>query len=163
MGGMRIAAPFGLAVALAVAALTIAPRGFEAQSLLASRDDPVALADHALARSFDAAVAAREIDGALAANDIDLAQSFLELARDRNVPVDRALAEKVEQAGTARVQRSLESFARGFVAGEELPDTCQFLGCDQCAFRVGSGIQQFEARVPLAVSRAPDVIECLAQ
>ena len=33
-------------------------------------------------------IAAREIDAALAADDADLAVSFLELARDRNVPVD---------------------------------------------------------------------------
>ena len=81
-----------MAVASAIAALTLAPRAFEAGFLLSAQDDPVALADHAVARSFDATVAAREIDAALAANDADLAQSFLDLARDRNVPVDPALA-----------------------------------------------------------------------
>ena len=80
MTGARIAVPLGVAVALAIATLTLAPRAFEAGFLLSSRDDPVALADHAVARSFDATVAAREIADALAANDADLAKSFLDLA-----------------------------------------------------------------------------------
>ena len=98
MTGARIALPLGAAVALAIAALAIIPRGLDADQLLSEQDDPVALADRAIARSFDAPVAAREIEAALAANDADLAQSFLDLARDRSVPVDPALAEKVERA-----------------------------------------------------------------
>jgi hypothetical protein len=120
MTGARIAVPLSLAVALAITALALTPRGFEAEALLAAQQDPVALADYAIARKLDAAVAAREISAALAANDPDLAQSFLELARDRDVPVERALAEKVAAAnsGAATAQRSLESFARGLVTGE---------------------------------------------
>jgi hypothetical protein len=116
----RIAVPLALAVASAFAALAAAPRAVEAQFLLAAEDDPAALADHAVARSFDAAVAAREIDAALAANDPDLAMSFLALARERNLPIDPTLAEKVERAnaGLAIAVRSLGSFARGLVAGE---------------------------------------------
>ena len=120
MTGARIAAPLTVAVALAIGALTLAPRAFEAGFLLSSRDDPVALADHAVARSFDATVAAHEIEGALAANDPDLANSFLDLARDRNVPVDAALAAKFDtaNAGAASAARSVESFARGLITGE---------------------------------------------
>src|SRR5437016_818507 len=91
----RIAVPLALAVAFAFAA---APRAFEAQFLLAAQDDPAALADHAVARAFDADAAAREIDAALAADDADLAISFLDLARERNLPIHPALAEKVERA-----------------------------------------------------------------
>lgn len=120
MTGARIAVPLGLAVALAIAALAIAPRGFDAGKLLAMQDDPVALADRAIGRSFDAATATREINAALAANDADLAQSFLELARERNVLVDPALTAKVEaaNAGTAVAARSVESFAHGLITGE---------------------------------------------
>src|SRR5690242_9972375 len=98
MTGARIAVPLGLAVALGLAALTLAPAGFDAEALLGARDDPVAIADRAVARKFDAAVAAREISAALTAGDADLAQSFLELARERKVAVDDALAAKVEAA-----------------------------------------------------------------
>ena len=90
MTGARIALPLALAVALGVAALTIAPLGFEAESLLAAQDDPVALADRAIAHSFDAAAATREINAALLANDPDLAKSFLELARDQCAGRSRA-------------------------------------------------------------------------
>ena len=116
----RIALPLALAVASASAALAVAPSAFEAHVLLAAQDDPVALADHAVARSFDAAVAAREIDAALAAGDADLARSFLELARERDVLVDPALVEKVAlaNAGVATAKRSLGSFARGLIIGE---------------------------------------------
>jgi len=114
----RIAVPVVFALALGTAAFTLAPRALEAQWLIAAQDDPVALADRAVARTFDAAVAAREIDAALAAGDADLAASFLELARHRDLPVDPALAQRVAAANAASATRSLGSFARGFVAGE---------------------------------------------
>src|SRR5438067_5899032 len=120
MTGPRIAVPLGLAVALGIAALAIAPRAYEAQWLLAAQDDPAALADYAVARSFTAATAEREINAALAANDADLAKSFLDLARDHKVRVEPALAEKVEVAvaDAASTSRSLQSFARGLITGE---------------------------------------------
>ncbi len=116
----RIALALALAVASAIAAFAVAPSAFEAHVLLAAQDDPVALADHAVARSFDPAIAAREIDAALAAGDADLARSFLDLARERDVPVDPDLAEKVTlaNAGVATAKRSLGSFARGLITGE---------------------------------------------
>ena len=80
----------------------------------------MALADHAVAHALTAAVAQREIDAALAADDADLAQSFLDLAREQNLPVDAALAEKVRLASVeaASAARSIGSFARGLVTGE---------------------------------------------
>jgi hypothetical protein len=109
-----------LAVVWAAAGIAIAPRAIEAGNLLARQDDPIALADHAVAGSLNAQVAAGEIDAALAADDADLARSFLELARETNIPVDPELAERVERAnaGAAATVRSLENFARGVVTGE---------------------------------------------
>ena len=120
MTAARIAVPLALAVAFALAARAAAPRAFEAQFLLAAQDDPAALSDHAVAHSFDAAVAAREIDAALAADDPDLAMSFLALARERDLPVEPALADRVERANArlATAARSFGSFARGLVVGE---------------------------------------------
>ena len=120
MTPVRIIVPLILAVACAIAVLAIGPRAFEAQGLLAAQDDPAALADYAVARSFDATVAGREIDAALAADDAELALSFLELAREQNVPVDPTLVEKVERANAklAVAARSFGSFARGLVVGE---------------------------------------------
>jgi hypothetical protein len=120
MHGSRIALPLGAAVALAIAALTVVPRGIEAETLLMAQDDPVQLTDHALARSFNADVARREIEAALQAGDADLAQSFLDLARDRNVAVDPALVARIEDANStsAAAKRAAGSFAQGFIIGE---------------------------------------------
>src|SRR5260370_39021425 len=83
---------FRLAVGLALCAAWTVPRGLEAGRALTARDDPAALTDLALDRRFDAAVADREIRAALAAGEPELAQSFLELARDRAVAIDPGLA-----------------------------------------------------------------------
>jgi hypothetical protein len=120
MTGARIAVPLGLAVALGIAALAIAPRAFEAQWLLAAQDDPAKLADRAVARSISAPVVEREINAALAANDADLAKSFLDLAQDSNVAVDPELAQKVKTASeeASGAAHSVGSFVSGLVTGE---------------------------------------------
>jgi hypothetical protein len=120
MTGARIAVPLGVAVALAVAALAVLPGAYEAGRLISFQDDPVAVADHAVARSLNRSVAEREITAALAANDVDLAQSFVDLAHDNQVTIDPALSERVRlasaEAGT--VLHSVNSFARGLFTGE---------------------------------------------
>jgi hypothetical protein len=120
MIGSRIGLPLGLACACAIAAFTVVPRGIEAEALLYAQDDPALLADHQLKRAFNSTVAAREIEAALAADDIDLAQSFLDLARDRNVPVDPALVARIEEAksATATAARAATRFGRGLITGE---------------------------------------------
>jgi hypothetical protein len=120
MTGVRIVVPLGLAVAFAIAALAILPHAFEAQGLLSIADDPAALSDRAVAQSFNAEVAAREISAALEANDVDLAQSFLDLARDKEMPVEAELAARVEAASVqaSGAVRSIESFAHGLITGE---------------------------------------------
>jgi hypothetical protein len=74
----------------------------------------------ALDRSFNATVAAREIEAALGADDPELAQSFVELARDRGVALDPGLVARVEQGTTtaATTARHAGHFVRGFVTGE---------------------------------------------
>ena len=107
-------------VAFAIGALFLVPLGLEAESILATEDDPAAIADRALAKSFDAAVATREIEAALAANDADLAKSFVELAQERGVAIPPALSHQVttavERANSAAAHA--ESFARGLITGE---------------------------------------------
>jgi hypothetical protein len=120
MTGWRTALPLGAAFFCAFAAFVVVPRGFEAQSLLLAQNDPALLADYALDRSFDAAVAAREIEAALAAGDPDLAKSFRDLARQRNVPVDPVLDARIEAATstTATAARAAGTFGRGLITGE---------------------------------------------
>src|SRR5438105_15569254 len=90
---IRLSLP--LVGALALAAWLIVPQGFAVARWLAAEDDPVALSGLALDKAFDAQVARREIEAALTAGDVELAQSFVALAEERNVPVDPALAARV--------------------------------------------------------------------
>ncbi len=106
----------GLFAALAVYAV---PRGIVAHDALAMADDPVRIADHALAAKFNSAVATREIKAALADNDADLARSFVDLAVERHVTLDPVLTAKVNAATAeaSSTRHTLVSFARGFVTG----------------------------------------------
>lgn len=116
----RIAPALMLMAALAGAAVIVIPRGIDAQALLAVQDDPAGIADRELDKTFSADLATREIEAALAAKDADLAKSFLDLANDRHLAVDPALAAKVsaavEEAGSTSA--ATESFARGLITGE---------------------------------------------
>src|ERR1700730_7276594 len=75
------------AILFAGAAFVVIRGGMEARARLAV-DDPVQISDRALDRVFNRDVAEREIRVALTAGDMDLAQSFVELAADRNVAID---------------------------------------------------------------------------
>jgi hypothetical protein len=118
---LRLKIRLGVAIALglAVAALWVLPRAIDAGRTLAAQDDPVKLSDLALDRGFDASVAEREIRAALDGNDPELAQSFVELARDRGVTVDPALVAKADAAMQAwsSFGSTAWRFARGFFAG----------------------------------------------
>jgi hypothetical protein len=108
------------AIACGVAALIIVPRGIEAESVLAIEDDPVQITERGLEQTLNPELIRREIEAALAAKDADLAKSFVELAQDRGIAVDPALAEKVTSA-VAEANSSahmMQTFARGFITGE---------------------------------------------
>jgi len=113
----RIGAVLAVAALLAVSAAYSVPRAAEA---IAGLDDPARIAGHALENRFDAVAAQREIGAALAARDADLAQSFVDLAANRQVPLDALLVERVKSAAAeaATTRHKAESFARGFVSGE---------------------------------------------
>src|SRR5215470_802163 len=115
----NIALGLVLAAALAIAGAWTLPRAVEAGRTLAAHDDPAQLADLALACGFDTAVAEREIWAALAGNDPELAQSFIELGRERGVTIDPDLAAKTE--ADMEVWSSFGStawrFTRGFFVG----------------------------------------------
>jgi hypothetical protein len=108
------------AIGCGVAALIAVPRGIEAESIIATGDDPVKITDRGLDQAINPGLLQREIESALAANDADLAKSFVDLAQDRRVDVDPALMEKVTAAVAAASSsaHAAETFARGFVTGE---------------------------------------------
>jgi len=109
-----------LAALLAAAAAYVVPRGIDAQSALASEDDPAQIAERALDEKFSVTVAEQEINAALANKDADLAKSFVDLAADRHVALDPALTEKVNVAvaDAQSATHAAQSFAYGLVEGE---------------------------------------------
>jgi hypothetical protein len=104
-----------LATLFAIAAALFLRGGIDAHQRLATADDPVAVTDRALAASFDRDIAEREIRNALAAGDIDLAQSFVALAAEHNVPIDPALPSQVKE--TEADQHTFTNTAGRFVHG----------------------------------------------
>jgi hypothetical protein len=105
----------------ALAVLPLARAAFDAAEQLAAADDPAALSERALDRvGFDQSVAEREIRSALAAGDPDLAQSFLDLASERGVRIDAALAGRVEEARSRAVSPTGTAgrFLHGLWTGE---------------------------------------------
>lgn len=95
----------------------VAPHAREAGAILAAQDDPAALSELKL----DAALAKDErlvqdnIEAALSAGDADLADSFVALARDRNIALPDDLLSQVSDA--VKEQNSTSHFARRFATG----------------------------------------------
>lgn len=95
----------------------VAPQAREAGAILAARDDPAALSElklDALLRQNDHLVQ-DNIEAALAAGDADLADSFVALARDRNIALSDDLLSRVSDA--VKEQNSTSHFAKRFATG----------------------------------------------
>jgi hypothetical protein len=112
-------ARFGTAVAgmlvCAITCLLLWPHARDAGAILAAQDDPADLADLQINSALRNNQVELHIEAALAANDADLANSFVELARDRNLAVSDEFARRVSDAVTE--QSSTSHFARRFVTG----------------------------------------------
>src|SRR3984885_9285967 len=111
----------GVAVC-AVACAVAWPRARDAGAILAAQDDPVALSDaqiNSALRNNQSAVSqsavAENIEAALAANDADLANSFIDLASAKNIPVTDELSGRVRDA--VAEAGSTSHFAKGFASG----------------------------------------------
>jgi hypothetical protein len=98
------------------------PYARNAGQLLAAQDDPVALSaiqvDSALRNTQN--IIGDETEAALKDNDSDLAESFLDLAREKNVSVPNELTQKVSDA--VAEENSSSHFARRFASGLVIGD-----------------------------------------
>ncbi|MDX3968005.1 MAG: hypothetical protein QHD01_15560 [Bradyrhizobium sp.] len=95
----------------------VAPHAREAGAILAAQDDPSALSElklDALLRQNDRLVQ-DNIEAALAAGDTDLADSFVALARDRDIALPDDLLNRVGDA--VKVENSTSHFAKRFATG----------------------------------------------
>lgn len=95
----------------------VAPQAREAGAILAAQDDPAVLSElklDALLRQNDRLVQ-DNIEAALAAGDADLADSFVSLARDRNIALTDDLLSRVSDA--VKAENSTSHFAKRFATG----------------------------------------------
>ena len=106
----------GVAVCVIACAL-LWPRARDAGAILAAQDDPAALSDVQLNAALrnNQAVIEQNIETALAAEDADLANSFVDLAREKNIPVNDELSRRV--AAAIVEANSSSHFAKRFATG----------------------------------------------
>ena len=103
--------------ACAVACALVWPHARDSWSILAAQDDPAELADVQINSALrdSQKLIAENIEAALAEGDADLANSFVELAKDKNIALDDDLSKRVSDAVVE--QNSPTHFARGFATG----------------------------------------------
>src|SRR6476660_216364 len=106
----------GMAVCATAFAL-LWPHARDAGAILAAQDDPAALSGLQLNSALrnNGAVVAENIEAALAASDPDLANSFADLAREKNIPVSDELSLRVSNA--VAEHNSTSNFAKRFATG----------------------------------------------
>src|SRR6266550_1948950 len=106
----------GVAVC-AIACALLWPRARDAGAILAAQDDPAALSDVQLNAALrnNRAVIEQNVETALAAEDADLANSFVDLAREKNIPVNDVLSRRVAEAVVE--ENSSSHFAKRFATG----------------------------------------------
>src|ERR1700722_14050916 len=97
----RIGSALAATAVCALACVALWPHARDAIAVLAAQNDPAELSDlqlnSALRNSQN--IVNENIEAALAANDADLANSFVELAREKNIPLDDELPRRVSEAG----------------------------------------------------------------
>ena len=111
----------GLAVAgmvlSAVACAALWPHARDAGAILAAQNDPAELSDLQLNSALrnNRTVIEQNIEAALAANDTDLANSFVDLAGEKNISLPDELSRRVGDA--VAEANSSSHFARRFASG----------------------------------------------
>src|SRR6202166_2073279 len=106
----------GMAVSAAVW-LALWPHTRDAGAILAAQNDPAALSDLQLNSALrnNRAVIEQNIEAALAANDADLANSFVDLAVEKNISLPDELSRRVRDA--VAEANSTSHFAKRFASG----------------------------------------------
>ena len=117
MRGARLVLALAGVVASAAACTLLWPHARDSAAVLAAQDDPAQLSDLQINSALrnNQSLVADQIERALASGDSDLAASFVELAKEKNVPVSDELSGKVRDAVTEA--GSASHFAKGFATG----------------------------------------------
>jgi hypothetical protein len=110
----------GMAVSAAVC-VALWPHARDAGAILAAQNDPAELSDLQLNSALrnNRAVIEQNIEAALAANDADLANSFVDLAGEKNISLPEELSRRVRDAvaETNSTSHFAKRFASGLVTG----------------------------------------------
>jgi len=117
MKWLRISTALAGIAACSFMLVQVAPHAREAGAIFVAQDDPAALSElklDTLLRQKDRLVQ-DQIEAALTAGDADLADSFVALARDRNIALPDDLLVRVNDA--VRTENSTAHFAKRFAAG----------------------------------------------
>jgi hypothetical protein len=117
MKWLRISTALGGIAACSFMLMQVVPHAREAGAILAARDDPAVLSElrlDALLRQNDHLVQ-DNIEAALASGDANLANSFVELARERNIALPDDLLSRTADA--VKEENSTAHFARRFATG----------------------------------------------
>jgi hypothetical protein len=114
---LRIGAAMTGMAGCAVACALLWPHARDAGAILAAQDDPAQLSDirlnSALRNTPD--IVAQNVEAALAAGDADLANSFVELAAAKSIPLSEDLSRRVTEA--VAEESSASHFAKRFATG----------------------------------------------
>lgn len=117
MKWLRISSALTGIAACSLVLAQVAPHAREAGAILAAQNDPAVLSelklDTALARNDR--LVQDNIEAALSAGDADLADSFVALARDRNIALPDDLLSRVSDA--VKTENSTSHFAKRFATG----------------------------------------------
>ncbi|MDA9438532.1 hypothetical protein XH98_05205 [Bradyrhizobium sp. CCBAU 51745] len=117
MKWLRISFALAGIAACSLVLAQVAPHARQAGAILAAQDDPAALSelklDEALANNDR--LVQDNIEAALRAGDADLADSFVVLARDRNIALPDDVLSRVSDA--VKIENSTSHFAKRFATG----------------------------------------------
>ena len=117
MKRLRLGLAVGGMALSAAACVALWPHARDAGAILAAQNDPAELSDLQLnsALRSNRAVIEQNIEAALAANDADLANSFVDLAGEKNISLPDELSQRVRDA--VAEANSTSHFAKRFASG----------------------------------------------
>jgi len=117
----QICSALALTMVSGAALFVVWPHARNAGQILAAQDNPVELSDIRLAAALkdSPGIVGDQIEAALAARDAGLAQSFVDLAAEKNIALPAGLSQRVSEAVSEESSSShfASSFAAGLVTG----------------------------------------------
>jgi hypothetical protein len=117
MKRLRIGRMLAVMMVSGAALVVLWPHARDAGAMLAAQDDPAQLSDLQLNSALrnNQNIIAEQIEAALAANDAGLADSFVELAREKDISLPGELSQRVGDA--VQEENSSSHFAKRFADG----------------------------------------------